>query len=121
MLSRTIAVLKKLDAAPEKALPTRDLLRITDFSRSELFRIFMGLEHAGVVSQTRLTFLGDVQGYRLKKNLSEISLLTVMDAVDTCAELWSVTGLKSTEGYRAYRSAVEACRKELSGIYLTQF
>lgn len=121
MLLPAIAALHKMSSAENQTLSTADLLHLTGFSRGELFRIFGNLEQAGIVSKTGYTFLGDIQGYRLKKSLAEIPLLTVLDAVASERELWSVPSEPSTKGCRRYKTACAAFQQNLAAITLEEF
>lgn len=97
-----------MSPAENQTLSTAEQLHLTGFSRGELFRIFGNLEQEGIVSKTGYTFFlgGGIQGYRLKKSLAEIPLLTVLDAVATERELGSVPGEPSTKGCRRYKTPV---------------
>lgn len=121
MLSLTIAALQKLQSAENQTLPTSELLRLTGFCRSDLFRIFGHLEASGIVSQTGYTFFGDIQGYRLEKSPGDIPLLAVLDAVEPNRCHRSVPPQPSTEGSRRYETARAAFEQTLAAITLGEF
>lgn len=121
MLSPTISALQQMLSSDNQTLSTAELLRVTGFSRSELFRIFGNLERAGIVSQTGYTFLGDIQGYRLEKRFTELPLLAVLDAVGMGRESWSAPSLPRTEGSRRYESARALFEQSLAAITLEDF
>lgn len=121
MLSPTISALQQMSSSDNQTLSTAELLRVTGFSRSELFRIFGNLERAGIVSQTGYTFLGDIQGYRLEKDFTELPLLAVFDAVGMGLELESAPNLPCTVGSRRYESARAHFEQALGAITLGEF